>query len=177
VLGVGVGWSREEYEALGVPWERRGERCDEYVDVMRALWTTERTSFRGEFAAFDDVAAFPKPAQSPHPPVLVGGNTAPALRRAAQRGDGWYGWELTVEELEDRLSALDSALAAAGRSRDGFLVQIGRQSSTSPADAAEYARRCDALGVDRFVLGIGMSRRTFAAQLEDHAAAFGLSPP
>src|SRR4051812_9863847 len=98
LFGVGVGWSWEEYAALGVGWERRGQRCDEYIEVMKLLWTTERTSFNGEFCSFENVAAYPKPASSPHPPVLVGGNTPPALRRAARLGEGWFGWHLSIDE-------------------------------------------------------------------------------
>ena len=175
-LGVGVGWAREEYEALGVPWERRGARCDEYLDVIRALWTTDRTSFEGEFCCFENVAAFPKPVQAPHPPVFVGGNTAPALRRAARRGDGWFEWQLSIEDVEQRLASLDTELDAAGRTRDGFVLQVGVQSAEPAQDVAAYARRCADLGVDRFVLAGGVSRRGFATRLEDYADAFGLSP-
>src|SRR5205823_1567015 len=106
MLGVGAGWSSEEYEALGVPWERRGARCDEYIEVMKLLWTQERASYKGEFCSFSDVAAFPKPARSPHPPVLVGGNTPPALRRAARFGDGWFGWNLSVDEVAAAMDQL-----------------------------------------------------------------------
>jgi probable F420-dependent oxidoreductase len=166
-LGVGVGWSWEEYAALGVPWERRGARCDEYLDAIRALWTTSRTSFSGEFCSFSDVAAFPKPAQSPGPPVLVGGNTAPALRRAARRGDGWYGWHLSLGELEERLAALDAELAAAGRTRDAFVVQVGIQAWDE--DVAAYASRCAELGIDRLTVAVGASRKTFERQLGDLA--------
>jgi probable F420-dependent oxidoreductase len=174
LLGVGVGWSHEEYAALGVPWERRGPRCDEYIDVVKRLWTTDRTSFKGEFCEFDGVAAYPKPVQSPHPPVLIGGNTRPALRRAARRGDGWFGWNLDHDELRDTIAELDQLLAAEGRSRDGFVVQIGRQETVGPEEAAAYARGCQPLGVDRLVLAVPTSRRAFGDQLGQYAGALGL---
>lgn len=174
VLGVGVGWSHEEYAALGVPWERRGARCDEYIDVLKELWTAERSSFNGEFCQFENVAAFPKPERAPHPPILVGGNTRPALRRAATRGDGWFGWNLAVDELTRTIAELDDLLAAAGRSRDDFLVQVGTQQLTEPSDVADYAGRCAQRGVDRLVLALPTSRRTYATTLEQHAAALGL---
>ena len=174
LLGVGVGWSHEEYAALGVPWERRGQRCDEYIDVLKVLWTTERSSFHGEFCQFDDVAAFPKPAQSPHLPVLVGGNTKPALRRAATRGDGWFGWNLDHDELRRTIDELDQLLAAAGRSRDGFVIQVGVQHAGGPDDAAEYARGCAQIGVDRLVLALPTSRRNFAELLEQYASVMAL---
>src|SRR3954467_11275837 len=116
LLGVGVGWSHEEYAALGIPWERRGARCDEYIDVMKTLWTTSRSTFPGEDCHFDDVISFPKPAQAPHLPVLVGGNTPPALRRAAYHGDGWFGWNLAPDQVEAAIATIDGHLADQGRS-------------------------------------------------------------
>jgi probable F420-dependent oxidoreductase len=171
LFGVGVGWSSEEYDALGVPWERRGARCDEYIDVMKALWTTDRTTFSGEFCRFENVAAFPKPARSPHPPVLVGGNTKPALRRAARNGDGWFGWNLDLDELEKALAELDALLAAEGRSRDGFVVQVGRPHGGAPADMAAYAKRCEELALDRLIISAPISWKTFAAQLKEYSTA------
>ena len=76
--GVGIGWLREEYEAVGVPWERRGQRADEYIQAMKALWTQHRSTFNGEIVSFSEVVAFPKPVQAPHPPILVGGITKAA---------------------------------------------------------------------------------------------------
>ena len=176
-LGVGVGWSSEEYDALGVPWERRGPRCDEYIEVMKLLWTTERTSFKGEFCAFENVAAYPKPVRTPHPPVLVGGNTPPALRRAARLGDGWFGWNLTLDELRDSITRLDGLLTDAGRPPTGdgdFVVQVGLPTAGPPEDAAGYAKAAADLGVDRLVLAAPLPRRTFASGLEAYASAFGL---
>ena len=170
-FGIGVGWSDEEYAALGVPWERRGARCDEYIEVMRELWTTERSSFHGEFCNFDNVAAFPKPSQQPHPPVLVGGNTPPALRRAAAHGDGWYGWNVEAAALATTVATLDSLLAANGRSRDGFALQVGIQHAGPPADLEPYIKAMERVGVERLVIAAPISRRTYAAQLEDYATA------
>jgi len=174
LLGVGVGWSREEYEALGVPWERRGRRCDEYIAAMKALWTTERSTFKGEFCSFENVASYPKPTREPHPPVLVGGNTTPALRRASTLGDGWFGWNLTLDELETALADLDALLKASGRSREEFVLQTGVQVEGSPDEAAEYARHCDRLGFNRLVLAAPISRRTFREQLAQYSTALRL---
>jgi alkanesulfonate monooxygenase SsuD/methylene tetrahydromethanopterin reductase-like flavin-dependent oxidoreductase (luciferase family) len=148
-----------------------GARCDEYIDVLKQLWTTERTSFDGEFCRFENVAAFPKPAQSPHPPVLVGGNTKPALRRAAERGEGWFGWNLSHDEIGETIAELDRLLSAAGRSREGFVMQVGVQLMADPAEVADYARGCEKAGVDRLVVALPLSRRTFGDQLEQYAAA------
>ncbi len=91
ILGVGVGWMREEFEALGVrTFEQRGEVTDEYIQILRALWTEERPSHHGSFYSFDEVRFFPKPVQKPHPPIWIGGHTRAAIRRAARLGDGWH---------------------------------------------------------------------------------------
>ena len=173
LLGVGVGWSEEEYVAMGVPWERRGERCDEYIQAMKQLWTSPRSSFHGEFCDFDDVIAFPKPVQ-PSVPVLVGGNTPPALRRAARWGDGWFGWNLTVDELQATVATLDRLLAENGRSRDGFVLQTGLFHSGDGEGLADYASACTTAGLERLVLGFPLSRRSFAERIEHYARALAL---
>jgi probable F420-dependent oxidoreductase len=86
-VGVGVGWLAEEFAALGAPFTERGAVADEALQVIRAVWSRERASFAGRFFRFDDVLIAPRPA--PVPPLLVGGNTARARRRAAEQGDGW----------------------------------------------------------------------------------------
>jgi probable F420-dependent oxidoreductase len=91
-LGIGVGWLAEEFAALGVPFEHRGERCDEYLAVMRSLWTDEVSSFHGSFYDLPPARQFPKPVQQPHPPIHVGGESNAALRRAARLTEGWYGY-------------------------------------------------------------------------------------
>jgi probable F420-dependent oxidoreductase len=175
LLGVGVGWSQEEYVALGVPWERRGDRCDEYIQVMKEVWTAARGSFHGEFCDFDDVIAVPKPVQHPHLPVLVGGNTPPALRRAARWGDGWFGWNLTVDQLQATIETLEELLAANGRSRDGFVLQTGLFHGGDGDGLNDYMQACARLGLDRLVLGFPVSRRTFSTQLEHYAGLLALS--
>ncbi|MBE2999548.1 TIGR03619 family F420-dependent LLM class oxidoreductase [Nocardiopsis sp. HNM0947] len=90
VLGVGVGWARQGYEALGVPFERRGRITDEYLRAVRRVWEQERATFSGEYAVFRDVHTGPAPARWPGPPVWVGGNSRAALRRAVRHGDAWH---------------------------------------------------------------------------------------
>src|SRR5579864_836727 len=93
-LGVGIGWSAEEFGALGIPFERRAQRTREYIDVMRKLWTEEKTTFHGEFVNFTEVRAFPKPPQQGRLPIIFGGESLPALRRVAEYGNGWFGFNL-----------------------------------------------------------------------------------
>ena len=91
VVGVGAGWMREEFEALGVPpFEERGAVTDEYIRAFKELWTSDDPHFEGKYVSFDDIHFLPKPAQKPHPPIWVGGESRPALRRTAELADGWY---------------------------------------------------------------------------------------
>lgn len=90
ILGVGVGWAREEFAALDVPFERRGAIADEYLAAIKCLWAGDKASFDGKFVRFRDVDTRPRPAQSPHPPIWVGGASDAALRRAIRYGDAWH---------------------------------------------------------------------------------------
>ena len=141
-LGVGVGWSREEFAALGIPFDRRGRRADEYLEAMRTLWREDVASFEGEFASFRQVRVNPRPLRERRVPVVIGGNSDAALRRVARAGDGWYGFNLDgVEQVRERLATLgelcrergrdvaelDIAVALAGGEPDdvGGLIDLG----------------------------------------------------
>jgi probable F420-dependent oxidoreductase len=90
-VGVGVGWLREEFEALHAPpFDRRGAASDEYLRVFKTLWTQDPASFEGEFYRFASLRCLPRPVQKPHPPIWIGGHSVPALRRVARHGDGWH---------------------------------------------------------------------------------------
>ena len=108
LLGVGVGYLAPEFAALGVPMAGRGRRADESLDAMAALWRGE-TSFAGGTVAFAGVRAEPRPLRPAGPPLHVGGHSAAALRRAAARGAGWYGWMLTPEAATPLVTALHQA--------------------------------------------------------------------
>lgn len=115
-MGLASGHLKREFEALGVPYEERGRRSDEYLCAMRELWTTERPSFRGEFVEFENVVFEPKPVQKPHPPIFVGGDARPVQRRAARFGDGWLPWLTTCDELPGCLSFIQEQRAKHNRS-------------------------------------------------------------
>jgi probable F420-dependent oxidoreductase len=123
-LGVGVGWLKEEFEALGVPWERRGLRTDEYIEVLRTLWCDDTSSFSGTTYTLPECEMFPKPLQQPHPPIHIGGETDAALRRAARVGQGWHTFNRSPAELAEGLARLDGFLAEAGRSRDELRITV-----------------------------------------------------
>jgi probable F420-dependent oxidoreductase len=144
-LGVGVGWAREEFAALGVPFARRGARATEYVAAMRAVWRDDPAGFAGEFVAFDRVRVNPKPVHG-RIPVVVGGNSDAALERAARWGDGWYGFNLgSADAVRERVAELRARTRAAGRDPAALTVAVA---PGQPADVAELA----AAGVTQLVL-------------------------
>jgi probable F420-dependent oxidoreductase len=123
-LGIGVGWLKEEFEALGVPWDRRGVRTDEYIEVLRTLWCDDTSSFAGETYTLPPCEMFPKPIQRPHPPLHIGGETDAALRRAARTAQGWHTFNRSPDELAAGLARLDQFLAEVGRSRDELRITV-----------------------------------------------------
>lgn len=147
-LGVGVGWSREEFAALGVPFERRAARTAEYVAAMRTVWRDDVASFRGEFAGFDSVRVNPKPVRGRRIPVVIGGNSDGALRRVAAWADGWYGFNLDgVAAVQERLGKLDQLCAESGRDRAELRLAVALR-SPEVGDVGALAE----LGVDELVL-------------------------
>ena len=122
-LGVGVGWSAEEFEALGVPFARRGARTDEYIAVMRRVWASEVASFYGEIVRFESIRVYPKPVRG-RVPVIIGGTTDAALRRVASVGDGWYGFNLAADAVPERLAVLAEYCRERGRDLGALTVAV-----------------------------------------------------
>jgi probable F420-dependent oxidoreductase len=152
LVGVGVGYVEREFTALNVPFDRRGQRTDEYLDAIRAIWCDEHPSFGGELYAFGSVQARPRPLQRPHPPIVVGGWSAPALRRAASRASGWYGWGMDPEATAATLSRLRAALEDV--ERDPALGELEiTMTPPGPVDIAA-AKRYEALGVHRLNISV-----------------------
>lgn len=149
-LGVGVGWLREEFAALGVPWARRGERTRSYVNVMRSLWCDEVSEYKDEFYELARCRQFPKPVQRPHPPLLFGGESDAALARVAEIGDGWYGFNLTPDSAQERIAQLEARLARAGRKRSDVRV-YATPSWREPTTPERLARFRDA-GVEQLIV-------------------------
>jgi len=148
-FGVGVGWLREEFEALGAPFDRRGQRADEYLAAMRSLWCDEVSEFHGELYDLRPCRLYPKPVQSPHPPIHVGGESDAALRRVARLGQGWFSFGRLPEDLPAALDRLDAALAAEGRTRADITLTVSPyMHPVTPESVARYAE----LGVDRLVV-------------------------
>jgi probable F420-dependent oxidoreductase len=116
LFGVGVGWLRDEFDALQLhPFDARGMVTDEQLAIIKAVWTSERSSFTGRFYEFPDVSVTPKPVQRPHPPILVGGNSPAALRRTVRVGDAWHALMLLPEEMVEHRDRLHTMAREAGR--------------------------------------------------------------
>lgn len=139
-LGVGVGWLAEEFDAVNVPWPRRGARTDEYLEVLRALWCDDPSSFEGDFYHLPPASMFPKPVQRPHPPVHIGGESDAALRRVARAGQGWHTFDRLPGDLAVPLARLADLLAAEARPRSSVEVTVCPYfQELTPARVAEYA--------------------------------------
>jgi len=144
-VGVGVGWLREEFEALDArDFERRGAVSDEYLRIFKTLWTEDPASFAGEFYRFGALRCLPQPVQKPHPPIWIGGHSAPALRRVARYGDGWHpvganpAVPLRPAELRAALEQLFRLTEAEGRDPSALTIAFkapGYDASTTTLGA------------------------------------------
>lgn len=124
ILGIGVGWLQQEFEAVGENWQDRAPRTAEIMEIIRRLWTEDVIEFHGKYYSFGPVKFRPKPVQHPLP-IHVGGISAPALRRAAQLGDGWFGSGHSPEETRQFVERLTALRRAAGRDGQPFEVTVG----------------------------------------------------
>jgi len=161
-VGVGVGWSREEFEAVAAPFERRGARCDSYVRVMQECWREPVSAYEDAFYQLPPSLLHPKPVQRPYPPLHVLGSTSTALRRVAAFGDGYFPLDAGPEELATQLAELDEYLAPRGRGREDVYVSV------SP-----YTRACDLALMERY-REVGADQVILFAFVEDGAALEGV---
>jgi probable F420-dependent oxidoreductase len=125
ILGVGVGWLKEEFAALGVPWEHRAARTDEYIEALRVLWRDDESTYHGRFVDFARAKSYPKPAQSGGVPISVGGHTEAAARRAGRLGDDFFPGVSTAEDLERLVKVMRASATEAGRNPDEIGITAG----------------------------------------------------
>lgn len=138
-LTTGIGWLREEFAAIGVPWERRGRRADEYIQALRTLWRDDVSTFHGETVSFERIRCLPKPAQPDGPPIFVGGHSLAAARRAGRLGDGFMPLGLggfSGEDVTPLLDAWREAAAASGRDPATMELLMGAAPSLESVQAA-----------------------------------------
>lgn len=163
IVGVGVGYLEPEMRAVGVPMAERGKRAEEYLRAMRVLWESPEPEMHGRFVDFANVDAHPRPVQRPVP-VVVGGNSAVAHRRAMRLADGWYGWMLG---LRATAAQLDSLRAAGHGAERRLHISVSPARRLDPGTVRAYAE----LGVDRLIVvpPAGLTLPEFERFIEDNA--------
>lgn len=160
-LGLGVGWLAEEFAALGVPFERRGARADEYLDAMAAAWSGESVDFRGEFVDWRGFQMLPTPAQRPgdgavpRVPIVIGGTSPAAIRRVVARGDGWYIIHRDLDHFRELMSALRNECARQGRNPDELEITAYWNYHREGLDGA---RAYEEAGVQRLLINTAALR-------------------
>jgi probable F420-dependent oxidoreductase len=164
IFGVGVGWWSEEFAAVGAPFADRARRTREYIELMKALWTSEEPAYQGTTVSVAGVRFQPKPVQKPHPPIVVGGTSDLALKRSVRYGDGWYGIAKTLDEARTMIARLRELERAAARAKP---VEITLSLRTGMPITLDEVRQLGELGVDRALVGLPL--RAFS---EDELARF-----
>ncbi|MFC9977297.1 TIGR03619 family F420-dependent LLM class oxidoreductase [Spirillospora sp. NPDC127200] len=170
IVGVGAGWYEGEWLAAGVDFATRGRRLDEAIAVSRRLWTEPAVEHRGEFFDFPEVAFEPKPVQA-RLPIVAGGESKAALRRAATLCDGWISMPQTLERAAPQLDRLRALREEAGREDEPFEITVHAYELSGPDEIAEWER----LGVDRLIVRPWTRTREAAGRLESFAAEYGLA--
>jgi probable F420-dependent oxidoreductase len=132
-VGLGLGWSSDEWEAAGTPTEHRGARADEFLRCLKAVWTDDPVEFKGDFYRVPRARVAPRPVQRPHPPLLLGGYHPSALRRAATLCDGYTGGNIPLAELTATVARVRDAAAAAGRDPARFPIVCRGSFNLTPA--------------------------------------------
>jgi probable F420-dependent oxidoreductase len=140
VLGVGVGYLDLEFQAMGVPMDRRRARFREHLHALKAMWTMKEPVFHGDFVTFDGIDAHPRPVSPEGPPLVLGGTTSTALRDAAELGSGWYGFGHTPEEAAQARTAIFGHAEQLGRDLTGFEITVTPRARLSPELIEQYRR-------------------------------------
>jgi len=168
IFGVGVGYLEPEFRALGAPFEDRGKVTDEYMAAMRTIWSERAPAFAGRFVSYSKIQAHPQPVQQPTPPIVIGGRSAPAFRRAVSEGHGWYGFGLDPDGAAQCVEGLKRAAGEVSRPAHLGKLEISVTPRRGAVPDRAAVERYAALGIDRLVL---LPRATLdAAGLESFVA-------
>lgn len=151
MLGVGIGWLKEEFDALGTPFDRRGARFDDYIEAMKKVWSEDVVEHQSDFISWSGFKSYPLPVQKPHLPVIIGGTKGKAFERTAKYGDGWFAPTAGADQLAPMLDELKKACDAIGR--DPATVEITAM-WIDVAAGLDALRRYEDLGVSRLVVPI-----------------------
>jgi probable F420-dependent oxidoreductase len=157
ILGAGVGWMQEEFAYLNVPYHQRGAQTDEYLKIMKELWSQENPKFQGRYFQFADMRCEPRPVQKPHIPIWIGGHSPAALRRTATLGDGWYGhvfWR-DPDALPREIQTIKDLAAQAGRDPRSLTYAAPTYERTFE-DALRALPHYEKVGLDHVVLAFFM---------------------
>jgi probable F420-dependent oxidoreductase len=157
MLGVGVGWMREEAETIGVPFQGRGARAEEFICAMRALWTQDAATYHGQHVGFSAARSYPKPASTDQRvPILIGGSGKLAARRAGRLGDGYYPVTSSADQLADLIATMHASAEQTGRDPNGIEVSVASFALTSDepvtTELLDQFHRMEDLGVHRIVV-------------------------
>ena len=151
LFGVGVGYVKKEFDVIGVPYSERGARVTEHIEVIRALWTEQQPVFKGKFTQISDVQSHPHPVQKPYPPIIIGGMSKAACRRAISQCNGWYGFYLSLDRTAEMLANLRFAAGKYDRSESLGKLEITVTPPPGLVDL-DMVKRYEDLGVSRLVL-------------------------
>ncbi|MFP8878349.1 MAG: LLM class F420-dependent oxidoreductase [Myxococcota bacterium] len=151
MLGIGIGWLREEFDALGVSFERRGARFDDYIEAMKKVWAGDVVEHKSDFLNWSGFKSYPVPIQKPGVPCIIGGSKGKVFDRIAKHGDGWYAPAQNADDLEGMLKQLDDACARAARDRS--TVEVSTM-WIPPMEGIDVVKRYEDLGVSRLVVPV-----------------------
>ena len=151
MLGLGIGWLQEEFAAIGVPFAQRGKRSDEYLAALKAVWSGQEVDFQGEFVRWQGFQMRPAPAQAGGVPLVIGGVSAPAIRRTVRHGNGWYVIGKDLDEYRTHMRALDDECRRQGRNRAELEITAYWDYYRQGADSLSAYQE---LGVDRLLINI-----------------------
>lgn len=147
-FGIGIGYLKPEFDAIGAPFDHKGARTEEFLAAMIALWSMDQPEYRGKFVSFGGINAMPRPVQKPHPEIVFGGHTKEAYGRAARLANGWFGFALDVDATVKSVEELRAACKAAGRRFDDIEISVAPRGKLDRDTAKRFA---DA-GVHRLIL-------------------------
>ncbi len=163
-VGFGIGWSPDEYEAAGTPWQERGKRADELIEALKAIWVTNPVEFQGQYYRIPKSFIGPKPIQKPHPPIYMAAYTPPAMKRVAKEAGGWFPAGIPLNALSEMFEGIKGMAKEAGR--DPAALELIVRANVEFSDAPIGKDRADFTGTHEQIAGdVAITRRIGAAEL------------